>query len=91
LHNSRKLKKKKKYFQGKVVLYVSEICRYVDQGYPDLVTSEANFIKNLENSMKTQFIHFNWPLKFSWTIWNIVSKLIKEISEFPTFPGKIEV
>ncbi len=43
------------------------------QGCPDLVTSEANFMKNLENSMKTQFVHFNFPLKFSWNLWNIVS------------------
>ncbi len=40
--------------------------------------------------MKTQFDHFNFPLKFFWNLWTIVSRRIKKICDFWTCPRKIE-
>ncbi len=41
--------------------------------------------------MKTQFDHFNFRLKFSWNLWNIVSRRIKKVCDFWTCPRKIEI
>ncbi len=41
--------------------------------------------------MKTQFDHFNFRLKFSWNVWNIVSRRIKKLCNFWTSPRKIEI
>jgi hypothetical protein len=41
--------------------------------------------------MKTGFDHFNFRLKFSWNLWNIVSRRIKKLCDFWTCPKKIEI
>ncbi len=41
--------------------------------------------------MKTEFDHFNFRLKFSWNLWNIVSRRIKKLCDFWTCPRKIEI
>ncbi len=41
--------------------------------------------------MKTQFDHFNFPLNFSWNLWNIVSRRIKKVCDFCTCPRKFEI
>jgi hypothetical protein len=41
--------------------------------------------------MKTEFVHFNFRLKFSWNLWNIVSRRIKKLCDFWTCPRKIEI
>jgi hypothetical protein len=40
--------------------------------------------------MKTEFDHFNFRLKFSWNLWNIVSRRIKKHCDFWTCPRKNE-
>ncbi len=41
--------------------------------------------------MITRFNKFKHFIKFSWNLWNIVSRWVKENSKFPTFPGKMEI
>jgi hypothetical protein len=41
--------------------------------------------------MKTQFDHFNFRLKFSWNLWNIVSRRIKNVCDFQTCLREIEI
>jgi hypothetical protein len=48
-------------------------------------------MKNLENSMKTQFVHFNFTLKFSYIYETSLVGESRNCSKFPTFIGKIEV
>ncbi len=45
----------------------------------------------LWNSMKTESDHFNFRLKFSWNLWNFVSRRIKKLCDFWTCPRKIEI
>jgi hypothetical protein len=40
--------------------------------------------------MKTQLDHFSFPLKFSWNLWNIISRRIKEICKFQICARKIK-
>jgi hypothetical protein len=56
----------------------------------------ANLVRGCfyEKSIKfneTQFYHFNFRLKFSWNLLNIVSKRFKEVCDFWTSPRKIEI
>jgi hypothetical protein len=60
----------------KKISYINQKEMLLEQGWPNLVTSEANFMKNLWNSMKTRFNHFNFP----WKIWNIVCRRILNLS-----------
>ncbi len=41
--------------------------------------------------MKTEFDHFNFCLKSSWNLWNIVCRRIKKLCDFWTCPRKIEI
>ncbi len=59
----------------------------LSQPCPDLVTSEANFMKINENSIF--ILHFAWM--FFWNRKNIVSRRITKSWKFQTFPEKIEI
>jgi hypothetical protein len=41
--------------------------------------------------MIIQFLYFNLLWKFSWDLWNIVSRRITESGKFQTFSGKVEI
>ncbi len=64
------------------------IKNFLNQACANLVASDAKFYKT---QWKLNLVILIFRLKFSWNLWNIVSRRIKKLCDFWTCPRKIEI